>query len=155
MVQEFTAGVRKLGRGLNVWPWLWAKKQKVGFMVCCLKSKSPLLTPKQDLFTDSFHLVQLVRQPAGLGDQRGKKTPSAFLKPRVTYILLVQPEDKARLCTYKDPEALCAWMSLGPAIFSYALFLTAQYPLPLYESLKWICSVRLVSHFKYSNLWNL
>ena len=57
---------------LYVWPWLLAKKWQVGFMMCCLVSESPLVTPNQDLLLMVFTWLIWLDSWFRLCDQKGK-----------------------------------------------------------------------------------
>ena len=128
-------------------------------MMCCLESKTALVA-SESVFTDGFHLTELISEPTlTTWPERHKNTPlgsSALSAPeRKTY----DTDLGGSIQRWKGPGCklgswVFLWHSPHPQCLS-ALSLAAPYPLPLNKSLRWICSMEICESFNYPNLWNL
>lgn len=135
------------------------QETKVGFMMCCWKSDSPLAPPVRTCLLMVFTCCIWLDGQAGLRDQRSRKRPP--LGPSA----LSFPEAEIH-CTHLGSSIWRQSMSLyeqrpwgtvsgvtGPPTLASALFLAAQYLLPLNKSRMWTCSLESWELLQILKLW--
>lgn len=139
--------------------WLLAKKRKVGLMMCCWKSDSPLAPPVRACLLMVFTCYIWLDGRAGLRDQRSRKRsplgPSAlsFPEAEIHCTHLGSAIWRQSMSLYEQRPWGTVSGVAGPPMLACALFLAAKYLLPLNKSLMWTCSLESWELFQILKLW--